>query len=394
MKNKLTLLLALFASSTAFGQLFQAAITKSASPNNSVDIYVRPSSNVSGKISSMSVALAIPTAVGTRPTVAVDNSPNTAITWVIYNAVNQNVNGVPHYIYNLLGDGNVGAVIPATNFLSAGTGTLVVKASFSGSTGNTSLIKMVNLPDGGSDPNPNSFFGFSLDILQDPVNETNMFYVIPTLSTANNEVVPGGYSGLSWGETTGLVVVPVKFTSFTATRKDNDGLLTWSVENESALTDRYEVERSLNGTNFTTAYTVAAKNNGASSNIYNLTDFNLSGLRSSGVIYYRIKQIDKDGKFTYTEIRSIRLEGKGAVVINIYPNPVKDVATVMLDLEQDVKVVIAVADAAGKQIQKIEFQGIKGMNTKKVNMLNLPSGTYAFRITAGADTKAISVVKQ
>ena len=187
------------------------------------------------------------------------------------------------------------------------------------------------------------------------------------------------------------VPVPVKFTSFTATKKENTAVLNWWVDNESSITDRYEVERSLNGTDFIKAATVAAKNNGLTSNGYTLTDLNISAYRASGVIYYRIKQVDKDGKFVYTEIRSVRLD-KG-IAIGVYPNPVKESANVSIDLDEAADVVIAVTDAAGKEVQKIQLQGNKGLNVKKINMSNLAAGTYMFKVTAGADIKTISVVK-
>ncbi len=188
------------------------------------------------------------------------------------------------------------------------------------------------------------------------------------------------------------VPVPVKFNGFTAVKKEADGLLTWSVENESAITERYEVERSFNGTDFTKIATVAPKNNGFGSNTYTLTDANLAGLRSAGVIYYRIKQTDRDGKFVYSEIRSIRLDGRGFAV-GIYPNPVKDVTTVNIDLVEDTDVLISITDAAGKQVKQVQVQGFKGPNARKVDLSGFASGTYVFKVSAGIEQKTISVVK-
>jgi Secretion system C-terminal sorting domain len=190
------------------------------------------------------------------------------------------------------------------------------------------------------------------------------------------------------------VPVPVKFNGFTAIKKDNDGLLTWSVENESPVTDRYEIERSFNGVDFTKFATVAPKNNGLGSNVYNLTDANLSSLRtSSNIIYYRIKQTDKDGQFVYSEIRSIRLNGKNFSA-GVYPNPVKDVAVLSIDLLENEPVSVMIIDAAGKQVQQIQIQGVKGLNVKKVNMGSFASGTYQFKVKTTSELKTISVVKE
>jgi hypothetical protein len=190
------------------------------------------------------------------------------------------------------------------------------------------------------------------------------------------------------------VPVPVKFNGFTAIKKDNDGLLTWSVENESPVTDRYEIERSFNGVDFTKFATVAPKNNGLGSNVYNLTDANLSSLRtSSNIIYYRIKQTDKDGQYVYSEIKSIRLNGK-TFSAGIYPNPVKDVAVLSIDLLENEPISVIIIDAAGKQVQQIQIQGVKGLNVKKVNMGSFAAGTYQFKVKTTSELKTISVVKE
>lgn len=188
------------------------------------------------------------------------------------------------------------------------------------------------------------------------------------------------------------VPLPIKFANFTATKKANDGILNWSAENESNLTSSYEVERSFNGVDFKKFETVASKNNGLSSNDYTLTDFNLSALKSSGVIYYRIKQIDTDGKFVYSVIRTVVLDPT-KFVITVSPNPVKDVTSVRFNLEKEETISILVIDANGKQMQQIQMQAVKGFNNKTINMANLASGTYQLVVKTSAEVKTISVVK-
>jgi hypothetical protein len=188
------------------------------------------------------------------------------------------------------------------------------------------------------------------------------------------------------------VPVPVKFNGFTATKRDNTALLNWSVENEGPITSHYEIERSTNGVSFGKIARVEPKNNGGTSNAYSLTDLNLTSVRTEGVIYYRIKQYDKDGQFVYSEIKSVRLDGRGFAV-SVFPNPVKDVATLTIDLVQDGDVLISITDAAGKQVKQIQVNGNKGLNTKKIDMLSMASGTYLLKVTTGTEIKTLSVVK-
>lgn len=189
------------------------------------------------------------------------------------------------------------------------------------------------------------------------------------------------------------VPVPVKFLGFDVAKKNNAAVLSWTVENESAITDKYIIESSANSVDFTTVVgTVAALNNGRTSNTYSFTQDNISAVRSSGVVYYRIKQIDKDGKFVYTPIRNLRLDGKGFAV-NAYPNPVKSSTKLTIDLVNDSRVLVSITDATGKQVKSLQLQGFKGPNIKEVNLSSLASGNYLLKVQAGSEIKSVPLIK-
>ena len=221
-----------------------------------------------------------------------------------------------------------------------------------------------------------------------------LYYANAGVLTTNNFSYDGsGFNGtgVSSALLTTLIALPVKFTGFSVVKKDNSAVLNWQVENETALTDRYEIERSLNGTDFKTISTIAPKNNGRSANVYTSSDADLSSIHS-GVIYYRIKQTDKDGQFIYTEIKSIRLDAK-AFSASIYPNPVRGKANLSIDLTENSLVTITLNDANGKILKNIRVQGIKGLNKKEVDMSNLSVGNYLLRIQTATETTTLNVVK-
>ncbi len=192
----------------------------------------------------------------------------------------------------------------------------------------------------------------------------------------------------------GNVPIPVKFTGFTAIKKDDNAVLNWKVENESAVTDIYEIERSFNGRDFVKIADVAVKPiiSGNITNSYEFTDYNVKSLRSD-ILYYRIKQVDKDSKFAYTEIKSIRLDGK-QFSANVFPNPVISTGNVNIDLVADENISILLTDAAGKELKKQVIAGKTGLNVFKLNMAALASGTYQVRVIAGSESKVISVIKK
>lgn len=95
--------------------------------------------------------------------------------------------------------------------------------------------------------------------------------------------------------------LPVKFVGFTVTKKNNDALIQWSTAQETNA-NIYEVERSFDGSNWTTIAYVSAIGNTSSTSNYSFTDKNLS----SKDIYYRIKEVDVDSKTSYTSVQHIR----------------------------------------------------------------------------------------
>jgi hypothetical protein len=188
------------------------------------------------------------------------------------------------------------------------------------------------------------------------------------------------------------VPLPVKFLGFNATKNNNSALLSWQVENEGTNTDHYEIEVSNAGVEFNKVATVASLNNGRGSNTYAFTQENLTAIRNSGVIYFRIKQIDRDGKFVYSQIRSVRLDGK-SFGVSTYPNPTKNFTNLVIDLDNASIVNVTVTDAAGKLLSNNQFQGVKGANFQNVNLANYASGNYVIKVQAGAENKTIAVVK-
>lgn len=366
---------------------FQASIQPAAA-GAGVTVLVKTNAAVTGAVSGITITIAIPAAVGARPPISVDNSANPYISYVTADAIDQSIGGVSHYIYNVLG---IGDVIPAgstVNF-AANTDVPVATVSFGGNPALTSLVKLVNLPDGGTDPNPNSFFGFSV-LGNDRVFEPAIFYAIPGVSTAVND--GNGYAGTSYAQTVAAIALPVKFLGFSVLKKDNSALLDWVIENETALTKQYEILRSVNGVDFKKVGAVNARNDGSTGNTYHFTDNDLSGVRSGGAVYYRIQQVDKDGKSIFSPIRNVRLDGR-MMAISVYPNPIKQFANVSMDLLEDSDVKMTIIDASGKQVQTIPMQLFKGLNVKKINMNTLPAGSYTMNINTGVERRTVNLVK-
>ncbi|MBS1610651.1 MAG: S8 family serine peptidase, partial [Bacteroidetes bacterium] len=114
-------------------------------------------------------------------------------------------------------------------------------------------------------------------------------------------------------------VLPVKLEKFTATKKSADVLVQWATSEETNV-DLYEIEVAVGYANyqqnkFFKAGQVISRNS-SSQQQYEFTD---TEKNKSGVRYYRLKIIDKDGKYIYSEVRPVVFDGE--ISWQVYPNP-------------------------------------------------------------------------
>jgi Secretion system C-terminal sorting domain len=187
-------------------------------------------------------------------------------------------------------------------------------------------------------------------------------------------------------------VLAVIFGNFSALAKDNNALLQWQVANETSFTDHYEIERNLNAISFKKIGSVQARVNTGSVYSYYFTDLNLSSVQSSGIFYYRIKQVDKDGHFIYSSTKMIRVNNAG-IVIGLHPNPVKNFANVSIDVIQQSDAGIMIYDMNGRQVKYIKARLSAGANIINIDISKLAAGCYMLKVQTPAENKTVTIVK-
>ena len=162
-------------------------------------------------------------------------------------------------------------------------------------------------------------------------------------------------------------VLPVKLNNFTALRSKQTITLNWSTEFEID-TKEFIIERS-EGTEFRSVGTVPSVGNSNVKQSYSFNDKN----DNAGTTYYRLKNVDLNGRFTYTDIKSVK--GAGALSdVSVFPNPAR----------ANSKISVAGA-SANSTIQLVDFSGkvLRNTNSNAVNSLDLNGikiGTYLIRI--------------
>lgn len=169
--------------------------------------------------------------------------------------------------------------------------------------------------------------------------------------------------------------LPVKLLYFTAVADGNKVRMNWEVANEQE-TVKYEIEKSLTGTNFAKIGTVLSRQLSRSAYV----DFDNNP--ATGWNYYRLKIFDKSGNYTYSPIRPVKFE-KGLEQVNIFPVPASTVLNIQLPSSYVNKVQMQVIGVDGKFISLIK----PSTNTVVLNVQPLASATYFLVITKDDGSK-------
>lgn len=140
-------------------------------------------------------------------------------------------------------------------------------------------------------------------------------------------------------------VLPLTLLSFNAMKQQNDVLTQWQTTSEMNVS-HFELQRSANGVNFISIANINAANSSTINN-YRFTDVNVMLNNPGKQYYYRLKMVDKDGQFKYSNVAVINIPSGNH--IKIYPNPARNF--IQIDGIQK-GVSIEVNDASGKLVKR------------------------------------------
>lgn len=179
-----------------------------------------------------------------------------------------------------------------------------------------------------------------------------------------------------------LTNTPVSFTSFAGKKTKNGVQLTWHVADEVNV-KAYEVERSTkSNSSFARIGSVAAT--GASS--YSFTD----AAFQSGTVYYRIKNVDNDGKFKYSNTVSFD-KGAGTVAVRVLPTVVSSRTTVEHGVAKGAET-LTISTTDGRVVRSL--RPVTGSVKTTVELSDLQSGLYLLKWNDGNTVETIKIVKQ
>jgi len=165
------------------------------------------------------------------------------------------------------------------------------------------------------------------------------------------------------------VPLPIELLSFDAVQNEENVSLFWSTASE-INNSYFIVERSKDGVYWNDILEVEGAGN--SSTIITYQDIDYEPLL--GVSYYRLRQVDFDGNFSYSKIEAVNFEEQYDNTIIAYPNPAKDMITFTGNIDQ-----YAVFNIIGQNVQlKINSLG-KENSLLILDISNLSSGVYVLK---------------
>jgi hypothetical protein len=162
----------------------------------------------------------------------------------------------------------------------------------------------------------------------------------------------------TFGTTSTNNVLPIKLLSFTGKLEGDDVQLNWSTATEQN-NDHFDVERSSDGENFVKIGEVKGAGNSMNVRNYMFLDTHAE----SSILYYRLKQVDYDGKFSHSNIVVIK---KKVSDVKVYPNPFSEKLTIV---GQKPETSVSIVDALGREI-------FSGEVSTPINTVSWPSGIY------------------
>lgn len=168
-------------------------------------------------------------------------------------------------------------------------------------------------------------------------------------------------------------VLPVNGLVLTGKLLDKDVKLGWTTLTE-VNTDHFDVERSADGRTFEKIGQVAATGNSSTRRNYSYDDKKVT----ASITYYRIKEIDKDGKFAYSNTIVIRTS-QVLAGYKIYPNPVSDHFTIEFN-HLPGNYTIQLINAEGKMLLQKDVSAGEGVEHILINNIDYAAGFYMLRI--------------
>lgn len=186
--------------------------------------------------------------------------------------------------------------------------------------------------------------------------------------------------------------LPITLVSFSATLLQSGSVkLDWKTSMEINCS-KYKIERSYDGNMFSEIASI--NGSGTTSVVHNYSAIDNVSSLAGAIIYYRLKQLDIDGKGSYSKIVSVKTKQSNKNLV-ISPNPFNSYLNVNMNWSKSEIITARVINIQGKEVVTKSIQMNKGLNYIKLDDLsNLPSGNYFIQFISSQERFTEKVTKQ
>ncbi len=205
---------------------------------------------------------------------------------------------------------------------------------------------------------------------------------------------PGGNGfGLNWNLTNGAsldcaVPLPIELLTFNAEPENSSVRLNWITTTE-INNDFFDIERSSNGIEFASIQKMRGGGNSTQMLNYNLTDYE----PLQGTSYYRLKQVDFDGKYTYSDILPVKFS-VSKQLCTIQPNPSTDKVEVVLYTSAEKVIPVRMINSMGAIVFEKGWPVHEGINRLPIDVAQFAKGVYFVTLENGPEVSKLRLVKE
>ena len=181
--------------------------------------------------------------------------------------------------------------------------------------------------------------------------------------------------------------LPITLSEFSAAKDGNKTKLTWSTLTETN-NKGFNIQRSLDAKSWETIHYVSGVGNASIKTNYSAIDES----PIKGTNFYRLEQMDLDGKKSYSTVVSVRFADKESVGLSFFPNPTKDKVVIIIDKIESNKANLEIINMQGKVLKTISLTDQQSNSNLLVDVNNFSKGMYLIKLNNGSTIKTSKLI--
>ncbi len=169
--------------------------------------------------------------------------------------------------------------------------------------------------------------------------------------------------------------LPIELLTFEGSAKTDFNALTWTTASE-INSNYFEVERLNTARKFEPIGRISAAGNSKEINQYQFHDATFN--TSSSIQYYRLKMIDRDNQFSFSDVIAVKRNAKVKASVSLYPNPSSETLNIIISNTDATKIQIKILDLVGKVVY--ENNNLMSNKINSIETVHFPSGMYTLQV--------------